>query len=175
MSLSTLFPIERADRRGNMREIGQHDRLLKIKPDQLAAVTRAMRANRSDDLVFRVGKDHFVASGRNLDVDGLEKGDAITLGDFDGEVLAVDNPLNGPRDSLKLANLGATAVMAGVGLGILAVMLVGGAALLPALGMAALGVAASGALAWPYFYGASALYRKVSSAPGTDTLAPFEN
>ena len=117
------------------------------KGEEIAAA-RTIRENGADDLIYKVGEDYFVASGRGLDLGKLRPDDVIQVGGKEGRVVHVDQQLNtfweGARSKIGLITGGGIAAygvfgfvqglmaganMAGIGLIIAAGGLLVGAAI----------------------------------------------
>ncbi len=116
------------------------------KGEELAAA-RTIRENGADDVIFKVGEDHFVASGRGLALKQLRPNDTIVVGGVDGRVVHVDQQLNsfgeGMRSKIGLITGGVVAAygMAGFIQGVMAGANMAGLGIIIAVAGVALGVA----------------------------------
>jgi hypothetical protein len=88
--------------------------LIKVQPGQEAAALAVSKADGADNIIVKLGKDTYVASGRNLDkAHKAHKGDAVRLLGETGEVLHTNYELNSFRDGAKRAGWAAGGVVAG--------------------------------------------------------------
>lgn len=71
-----------------------------VKPGDEAATLRAIQKNGADDVVFKLGNDTYVASGRGLALKGIRPDDAVSFDGRTGKVLSVNQELNSFKEGL---------------------------------------------------------------------------
>jgi hypothetical protein len=71
-----------------------------VKPGDEAATLRAIQKNGADDVVFKLGNDTYVASGRGLALKGLRPDDAVNFDGRTGKVMTVNQELNSFKEGL---------------------------------------------------------------------------
>lgn len=92
----------------------QPQSLIKVQPGQEAAALAVAKTDGADNILVKVGRDTFMASGRNLDkAHKAQQGDAVRLFGETGEVLHADYQLNSFRDGAKTAGWIAGGTVAG--------------------------------------------------------------
>jgi hypothetical protein len=69
-------------------------RVTALKPGQELSAVAAVKGNGADDVIFKVGNDTYLASGRGLALRGVKAGDPIKLDGQVGQVVTVDRQLN---------------------------------------------------------------------------------
>jgi hypothetical protein len=133
-----------------------------------AAALRAIQKNGADDVVFKLGNDTFVASGRGLALKNVKPNDEVTFEGRTGRVLSVDTELNSFKEGilawpgLAVGGVVGTFGMAGFVQGLLAGANMAGLGVIIAAGGLALGLAIN---LVPAAYGA---WRKVSFGAQAD-------
>lgn len=75
-------------------------RVTKLTPGQELAAFAAAQKNGADDVVFKVGGDHYMASGRGLALRGVKADDAVKFDGKQGQVVMVDRQLNSFTEGL---------------------------------------------------------------------------
>lgn len=75
----------------------------RVRAGQEAAATTAAKKNGMDDLIFKVGNDTFVATGRGLAFAGLKEGGTVQTSAGAGRVVKIDNQVNTGWDAVKQA------------------------------------------------------------------------
>ena len=139
-----------------------------IRPGDEAASLRALQKNGADDVVFKVGADTYVASGRGLALKHVRPNDEVSLDGRKGRVLSVDQELNSFKEGilawpgLAVGGVVGTFGMAGFVQGILAGANMAGLGVIVAAGGLALGLAINMV---PAAYGA---LRQVNLGPQAD-------
>jgi hypothetical protein len=92
----------------------QPSTLIKIQPGQEAAAIAVSKTDGADNIMVKLGKDTFMASGRNLDkAHKAHRGDAVRLFGETGEVVHTDYQMNSFRDGAKKAGWIAGGTVAG--------------------------------------------------------------
>jgi hypothetical protein len=81
------------------------------KEDQALVIAKK---NGADDVFVRVGKDTYVASGRDFDAKTVKAGHVVKVGDIEGVITSVDDQINSFKDG------GQFGAPIGLGLGALA-------------------------------------------------------
>ncbi|MDB5101183.1 MAG: hypothetical protein JWM80_5604 [Cyanobacteria bacterium RYN_339] len=133
----------------------------KLPAGQELSAMGAAAHNGADDVLIKVGQDHYMASGRGLPLGGVKTNDVVTIDGREGRVVAVDKQLNSFKEGilawpgLAVGGLGAAWGVGGFIQGILAGANMAGLGLIIAVGAVVLGVAINLA---PALYGA---FRKV--------------
>ena len=69
-------------------------RVTKLAAGKEMEAIAAAQKNGADDVVFKIGEDHYLASGRGMALRGVKPSDAIKLDGKQGQVVMVDRQLN---------------------------------------------------------------------------------
>lgn len=69
-------------------------RVTALRPGQELSAVGALKGNGADDVLFKVGNDTYLASGRGLALRGVKTGDTVKIDGKVGQVVMVDRQLN---------------------------------------------------------------------------------
>ena len=136
-------------------------KVTKLAAGQELSAMGAASKNGADDVLVQIGQDHYLASGRGLNLGGVKLNDKVTLDGKQGRVVAVDRQLNTFMEGmlawpgLAVGGVGAAWGIGGFIQGVLAGANMAGIGIILAGGAVALGLAINLA---PALYGT---FRKV--------------
>lgn len=101
----------------NGRVTQAHD-IVRLKHGQEQAAIAAAKANGCDDVFFKLGEDTYVASAASMALGGTKVGSAVYLDGKKGQVVAIDNQLNGSLAEGLLHPAGDVVAAGGIAYGV---------------------------------------------------------
>ncbi|MBI6546140.1 MAG: hypothetical protein HY692_05060 [Cyanobacteria bacterium NC_groundwater_1444_Ag_S-0.65um_54_12] len=75
-----------------------YDIAIKLRPGEVEAAKKKAPKNGADNMFFRIGNDHYVASGQGFEVGVVYKNTPVAFQGKIGEFESGDNKINSPRE-----------------------------------------------------------------------------